>query len=234
MSLTFLNATVSHPGLDTPHLIWYWAFCLWKKSLQVPHLFIHITLLSYDLLPSEPRVAFAKCKSDLTPICLLTTASSQTSKTPSKIPLFWELPKGPTMIYSPPFHPCARCLSLLHTQVLQPCFELGTSLLHPPFFILVFILPAPSTFFCMHALFHLEVSPGRGRRISEFKVSLVYRVSSRTVRATQRNPVCVCVGGGSLHLYLPPVSSSQVLALTIFPGKYSWKHGRLLIGDLDV
>jgi hypothetical protein len=29
----------------------------------------------------------------------------------------------------------------------------------------------------------------RGRRISEFKASLVYRVSSRTARATQRNPV---------------------------------------------
>jgi hypothetical protein len=30
---------------------------------------------------------------------------------------------------------------------------------------------------------------GRGRQISEFKTSLVYRVSSRTARATQRNPV---------------------------------------------
>jgi hypothetical protein len=30
---------------------------------------------------------------------------------------------------------------------------------------------------------------GRGRRISEFGASLVYRVSSRTARATQRNPV---------------------------------------------
>jgi hypothetical protein len=30
---------------------------------------------------------------------------------------------------------------------------------------------------------------GRGRRISEFESSLVYRVSSRTARATQRNPV---------------------------------------------
>jgi hypothetical protein len=30
---------------------------------------------------------------------------------------------------------------------------------------------------------------GRGRRISEFKVSLVYKVSSRTARTTQRNPV---------------------------------------------
>jgi hypothetical protein len=30
---------------------------------------------------------------------------------------------------------------------------------------------------------------GRGRYISEFKASLVSRVSSRTARATQRNPV---------------------------------------------
>jgi hypothetical protein len=30
---------------------------------------------------------------------------------------------------------------------------------------------------------------GRGRRISEFEASLVYRVSSRTARATERNPV---------------------------------------------
>jgi hypothetical protein len=30
---------------------------------------------------------------------------------------------------------------------------------------------------------------GRGRRISELEDSLVYRVSSRTARATQRNPV---------------------------------------------
>jgi hypothetical protein len=30
---------------------------------------------------------------------------------------------------------------------------------------------------------------GRGRRTSEFKASLVYKVSSRTARAIQRNPV---------------------------------------------
>jgi hypothetical protein len=30
---------------------------------------------------------------------------------------------------------------------------------------------------------------GGGRQISEFEASLVYRVSSRTARATQRNPV---------------------------------------------
>jgi hypothetical protein len=29
---------------------------------------------------------------------------------------------------------------------------------------------------------------GRGKRISEFKASLVYRVSFRTARVTQRNP----------------------------------------------
>jgi hypothetical protein len=32
-------------------------------------------------------------------------------------------------------------------------------------------------------------SPQKGRQISEFKDSLVYRVSSRTARTTQRNPV---------------------------------------------
>jgi hypothetical protein len=30
---------------------------------------------------------------------------------------------------------------------------------------------------------------GRGRQISEFEASMVYRVSSRTAGATQRNPV---------------------------------------------
>jgi hypothetical protein len=30
---------------------------------------------------------------------------------------------------------------------------------------------------------------GRGRRISEFKASLVYRESSRIARATERNPL---------------------------------------------
>jgi hypothetical protein len=30
---------------------------------------------------------------------------------------------------------------------------------------------------------------GRGRKISEFEASLVYRLSSGTARATQRNPV---------------------------------------------
>ena len=32
-------------------------------------------------------------------------------------------------------------------------------------------------------------NPSTGRRISEFKASLVYKVSSRTARTIQRNPV---------------------------------------------
>jgi hypothetical protein len=35
----------------------------------------------------------------------------------------------------------------------------------------------------------MQEAGGRGRRVPEFKVSLVYRASSRTARATQRNPV---------------------------------------------
>jgi hypothetical protein len=34
-----------------------------------------------------------------------------------------------------------------------------------------------------------QANGGRGRWISEFEASLVYRVSSRIARATQRNPV---------------------------------------------
>jgi hypothetical protein len=37
--------------------------------------------------------------------------------------------------------------------------------------------------------FDLSSWGGRGRWISEFQVNLVYKVSSRTARATQRNPV---------------------------------------------
>jgi hypothetical protein len=37
--------------------------------------------------------------------------------------------------------------------------------------------------------FNPSTRDGRGRRISEFEASLVYKVSSRTARAIQRNPV---------------------------------------------
>jgi hypothetical protein len=35
----------------------------------------------------------------------------------------------------------------------------------------------------------VEAEAERGRRISEFEASLVYKVSSKTARAIQRNPV---------------------------------------------
>jgi hypothetical protein len=37
-------------------------------------------------------------------------------------------------------------------------------------------------------VFNYQHLGGRGRQISEFEASLVYRVSFRTARATQRNP----------------------------------------------
>jgi hypothetical protein len=42
---------------------------------------------------------------------------------------------------------------------------------------------------CGGAGLESQHSGGRGRRISEFEASMVYKVSSRTARATQRNPV---------------------------------------------
>jgi hypothetical protein len=43
---------------------------------------------------------------------------------------------------------------------------------------------------------------GKGRRISEFEASLVYKVSSRTARATKRNPVSKKKNGAMLKLSL--------------------------------
>jgi hypothetical protein len=40
-----------------------------------------------------------------------------------------------------------------------------------------------------HAFIKSQHLGGRGRWISEFEASLVYKVSSRTARAIQRNPV---------------------------------------------
>jgi hypothetical protein len=68
---------------------------------------------------------------------------------------------------------------------------------------------------------------GRGRQISEFEASLVYKVSSRTARATQRNPVLknqtkqreFMVGAGKM--------AQQLRALTAFsedPGSIPSTH----------
>ena len=57
-------------------------------------------------------------------------------------------------------------------------------------------------------------SGGRGRRISEFKASLVYKVSSRTARATQRNPVS------------KNKNKKRNVIRTLFPNGAAW-YGRL-------
>jgi hypothetical protein len=55
---------------------------------------------------------------------------------------------------------------------------------------------------CGGAHLSFQYSGGRGRWISEFEASLIYRVSSRTAKATWRNPVSkrkkrVIIGAGS-------------------------------------
>jgi hypothetical protein len=60
------------------------------------------------------------------------------------------------------------------------------------FFILTFNFSPIRNIFSLAVVAH-AFNPshlgGRDRRISEFEASLVYKVSSRTARATQKNPV---------------------------------------------
>jgi hypothetical protein len=70
---------------------------------------------------------------------------------------------------------------------------------------------------------------GRGRQISEFKASLVYRMSSRTARATQRNHVsknqkkknyissiCIVNVQRDEILLYPPKSASTVIPASLY------------------
>jgi hypothetical protein len=52
---------------------------------------------------------------------------------------------------------------------------------------------------------------GKGRQISEFQASLVYRVSSRTARATQRNPALKKKMLVSLAIRIIQISNLMVL-----------------------
>jgi hypothetical protein len=54
---------------------------------------------------------------------------------------------------------------------------------------------------------------GRGRQISEFKASLVYRVSSRTTRATQKNRV----SKKKIKMFWAGEMAQWLRALTAFP-----------------
>jgi hypothetical protein len=49
--------------------------------------------------------------------------------------------------------------------------------------------PSPQSLYNVLKEIVYQHSGGGGRRISEFKASLLYRVSSRTARAIKRNPV---------------------------------------------
>jgi hypothetical protein len=50
------------------------------------------------------------------------------------------------------------------------------------------------------------------RRISEFEANLVYKVSSRTARATQRNPDSGGGRGGAACLHRPVILTQEVYA----------------------
>jgi hypothetical protein len=65
---------------------------------------------------------------------------------------------------------------------------------------------------------------GRGRRISEFEDSLVYKLSSRTARDTQRNPVL------KNQIKKEKKKEKKVILLTKPRGEMAqWASGRLLL-----
>ena len=65
-------------------------------------------------------------------------------------------------------------------------------------------------------LWHMYLVLGdRGRQISEFEASLVYRVSSRTARATQRNPVLKKQNKTKQNDYLTLIASVKVVSQNI-------------------
>jgi hypothetical protein len=50
---------------------------------------------------------------------------------------------------------------------------------------------------------------GRGKWVSKFKASLVYRVSSRAARATQRNPVSKKKKSQDMNMEIDSVKKTQ-------------------------
>jgi hypothetical protein len=67
---------------------------------------------------------------------------------------------------------------------------------------------------------------GRGRWISEFKASLVYRVSSRTARATQRNPVLKTKQNKTKFDLILCFNRKLNSYEELFPGHNVWLHYR--------
>ena len=98
-------------------------------------------------------------------------------------------PSGLMSLYKTTMHPCLHSMFLLR----RPSTELNYWKVEDPFWRRINH---------MHSVKNLQYQlggggtrlksqhlGGRGRQISEFEASLVYRMSSRTARATQRNPV---------------------------------------------
>jgi hypothetical protein len=70
---------------------------------------------------------------------------------------------------------------------------------------------------------------GRGRRISEFEARLVYRVSSRTARAIQRNPVSKKKKTQTyIYIYMSMESNQKAFLLLTEVSKESCKLNYLL------
>jgi hypothetical protein len=60
---------------------------------------------------------------------------------------------------------------------------------------------------------------GRGRQISEFEASLVYKVSSRTARAIQRNPVLKNQKKKKIFFFQTKGSKKQAGVANLIPNK---------------
>jgi hypothetical protein len=71
---------------------------------------------------------------------------------------------------------------------------------------------------------YIQHSGGRGRRISEFEASLVYRVSSRTARATQRNSVTKTNKQTNKEKYTYRLMAPYLIALLITEKKCFIRH----------
>jgi hypothetical protein len=76
---------------------------------------------------------------------------------------------------------------------------------------------------------------GRERQISEFKASLIYRVSSRTVRATERNPVTKNKNKNKTKQKQKKNKNSQHLKPSVqVPGTIHNKFTKVILKELSV
>jgi hypothetical protein len=65
---------------------------------------------------------------------------------------------------------------------------------------------------------------GRGRRISEFEASLVHKVSSRTARTIQRNPVLKKKKKKDNSMERKPLNKNDILRIGSSDGPHATMH----------